>query len=192
MKNILLIGDSIRQGYDKAVKEALEGKATVYFHEENSGDISMVLRSLPDYSCSLKFENSDIDIIHWNAGLWDCVHRCGEEAHTPLEIYRYYVERVCIRMKKLFPKATVIFATSTSVISEKMSPDFKRYNEEIEEYNRVAVETVSSHGFLVNDLYGVSRNLPEESHSDAVHYYTSMGTEAFSKKVLEMLVPLCE
>jgi hypothetical protein len=147
----------------------------------------MVLRKLPELDYVLKFQNFDIDIIHWNAGLWDCVHRCGEEAHTPLEIYRYYVERVCIRMKKLFPRATVIFATSTSVISEKMSPDFKRYNEEIEEYNRVAVETVSSHGFLVNDLYGVSKNLPEEAHSDAVHYYTPMGTEAFSKKVLESL-----
>ena len=88
MKNILLIGDSIRQGYDKAVKEALEGKATVYFPESNSGDISMVLRSLPDYSHSLKFDCSDIDIIHWNAGLWDCVHRCGEEAHS--DAVHYY------------------------------------------------------------------------------------------------------
>jgi hypothetical protein len=64
----------------------------------------MVLRKLPELDYVLKFQNFDIDIIHWNAGLWDCVHRCGEEAH-----------------------------------------------------------------------------------SDAVHYYTPMGTEAFSKKVLESL-----
>ena len=190
MKNVLLIGDSIRQGYDKAVKEALDGVANVYFPESNSGDISMVLRSLPDFPYSLKFDGSDIDIIHWNAGLWDCVHRCGEEAHTPYEIYRYFVDRVCSRMKKLFPNATIIFATSTSVISEKMSPDFKRYNEEIEEYNRIAVEVVTKYGFLVNDLYSLSLTLPEEAHSDAVHYYTPLGTEVFSKRVLEVISPL--
>ena len=190
MKNVLLIGDSIRQGYDKAVKEALDGVAIVYFPESNSGDISMVLRSLPDFPYSLKFDGSDIDIIHWNAGLWDCVHRCGEEAHTPYEIYRYFVDRVCSRMKKLFPNATIIFATSTSVISEKMSPDFKRYNEEIEEYNRIAVEVVTKYGFLVNDLYSLSLTLPEEARSDAVHYYTPLGTEVFSKRVLEVISPL--
>ena len=35
MKNVLLIGDSIRKGYDKAVKKTLEGKANVYFPEDN-------------------------------------------------------------------------------------------------------------------------------------------------------------
>ncbi len=35
MKNVLLIGDSIRAGYDKAVKKSLEGIANVYFPEEN-------------------------------------------------------------------------------------------------------------------------------------------------------------
>ena len=93
-------------------------------------------------------------------------------------------------MKKLFPNATIIFATSTSVISEKMSPDFKRYNEEIEEYNRIAVEVVTKYGFLVNDLYSLSLTLPEEAHSDAVHYYTPLGTEVFSKRVLEVISPL--
>ena len=31
MKNVLLIGDSIRIGYDKSVKKTLEGLANVYF-----------------------------------------------------------------------------------------------------------------------------------------------------------------
>ena len=34
MKNVLLIGDSIRRGYDKAAKKTLEGKANVYFPEK--------------------------------------------------------------------------------------------------------------------------------------------------------------
>ena len=61
--------------------------------------------------------------------------------------------------------------------------------EEIEQYNAAATEVVRKFGFEVNDLYAVSAGLPEEAHSDAVHYYTPMGTEAFTKQVLSAIVP---
>lgn len=35
MKNILLLGDSIRIGYDKSVRKSLESIANVYFPEDN-------------------------------------------------------------------------------------------------------------------------------------------------------------
>ena len=187
MKNVLLLGDSIRMGYDKAVKKTLEGKANVYFPDENCKFASYLLRYLDDYK-SLS-ETKEFDIIHWNAGLWDCLHQFGEEAHTPIEFYAYYIERICNRIKKVYPNAKVIFATSTQVESEKMINEFKRYNSEIEEYNKVACEIVKKHGFEVNDLYEVSASLPEEAHSDAVHYYTTIGTEAFTNKVLSAIVP---
>ena len=41
----------------------------------------------------------------------------------------------------------------------------------------------------MNDLYTVSVSLPEEAHSDAVHYYTPIGTEAFTKAVLSHILP---
>ncbi len=188
MKNLLLIGDSIRMGYDKSVKKTLEGKVNVIFPEENCRFASYVLRNFHEYFGGLK--GSEIDVIHWNAGLWDCLRLFGEEdPHTPIEIYAYYIERICIRIKKLCPNAKVIFATSTAVLSEKMDVNFKRYNEEIEEYNKAAVEVVKKHGFEVNDLYAVSASLPEEAHSDAVHYYTPAGTEAFTEKVLSCVLP---
>ena len=187
MKNVLLIGDSIRMGYDKAVKNTLKNKANVYFPEENCRFASYVLRYIHEYK-SL-FGNNHVDVLHWNAGLWDCLRLFGEEPHTPLEVYAYYIERICIRIKKLFPDAQVIFATSTSVQSELMSPDFKRYNEEIEAYNEAAVKIVSKYGFQVNDLYAASAALPEEAHSDAVHYYTPMGTKNFTEQVLSYLLP---
>ena len=48
---------------------------------------------------------------------------------------------------------------------------------------------MSRYGFEVNDLYAVSVSLPEEAHSDSVHYYTPMGTEAFTNKVLSYIAP---
>lgn len=182
MKNVLLIGDSIRAGYDKAVKKSLEGVANVYFPEENCRFASYVLRYIHEYINDVKF-----DVIHWNAGLWDNLRLFEEEPHTPIEVYAYYIDRISQRIKKLCPDAKVIFATSTSVISENMSKDFKRYNEEIEEYNKVAVEIVKKHGFLVNDLYSLSVSLDKSAHSDAVHYYTPEGTKVFTTQVLSVL-----
>lgn len=187
MKNLLLIGDSIRMGYDKSVKKTLEGKANVIFPDENCRFASYVLRHFHEYLNDIKGE--DIDVIHWNAGLWDCLRLFEEEPQTPIDVYAYYIERICLRIKKICPKARVIFATSTKVLSEKMSKDFKRYNEEIEKYNETAVKIVGKYGFKVNDLYALSVTLPEEVHSDAVHYYTPAGTEAFTNQVLSFVVP---
>ena len=187
MKNLLLIGDSIRMGYDKSVKKTLEGKANVIFPEENCRFAAYVLRYFHEYLKDIKGE--DIDVIHWNAGLWDCLRLFEEDPHTPIDVYAYYIERICIRIKKICPNAKVIFATSTKVLSEKMSKDFMRYNEEIEEYNKVAASIAEKHGFKINDLYAISVMLPEIAHSDAVHYYTPIGTEAFTNQVLSFVAP---
>ncbi len=187
MKNLLLIGDSIRMGYDKSVRKTLKGKANVIFPGDNCRFACYVLRYIHEYFDGI--DGADIDVIHWNAGLWDCLRLFGEEPHTPVDIYEYYIERICQRLVKLCPNAKVIFATSTSVLSERMDIDFKRYNEEIEAYNKAAVAIVTKYGFEVNDLYGLSVTLPEEAHSDPVHYYTPVGTEAFTNQVLSYVVP---
>lgn len=187
MKNLCLIGDSIRLGYDKSVKKSLKGKANVFFPEENCRMASYVLRYIGDY---LDLGDSEkVDVIHWNTGLWDSLRLYGEEPHTPIPVYEYYIDRICKRIKKLAPDAKVIFATSTSVISEEMSDDFKRYNEDIELYNEVAVDIVKKYGFEVNDLYAVSKALPYKTHSDPVHYYTPDGTKAFTDQVLKCVAP---
>ncbi len=48
---------------------------------------------------------------------------------------------------------------------------------------------MKKYGFEINDLYSLSVSLLEEAHSDPVHYYTPMGTEAFTNKVLSCVVP---
>lgn len=141
-----------------------------------------------EYKAQVK--GGEVEVVHWNAGLWDCLRLFEEEPHTPIDIYTYYIDRICKRIKKLFPHAAVIFATSTRVQSEKMSKNFMRYNEEIEKYNEAAVQVVKKYGFLVNDLYAVSAALPDDAHSDPVHYYTPVGTEAFANAVLSCVVPL--
>ena len=185
MKTVLLLGDSIRMGYDKSVKQTLDGMAEVIFPAENCRFASYLLRYIHEYAQN----RSDIDVIHWNAGLWDCLRLFEEEPHTPIDVYAYYIDRICIRLQKLFPRAKIIFATSTAVESEKMSKNFKRYNEEIEKYNEAALEVIKKYGFEVNDLYALSAALGPEYHSDAVHYYTPEATKLFTDQVLSYIAP---
>lgn len=183
MKNVLLIGDSIRMGYDKAVRDALEGRANVIFPEDNCRFASYVFRYMQDWFDGI--DGKDIDVIHWNAGLHDCLRTFGDEPDTPIEIYEYYIGRICEKMKKLCPKAKVIFATCTRVIPERMNKNYIRTNQDVLRYNSAAERIVKSHGFRINDLHALSMTMPDEYLSDAVHYYTPMAQTLFAKQVLK-------
>ena len=123
MKKIVLIGDSIRMGYDKYVKEALEKSAEVYYPAENCRFAEYVLRYLHEWRDKEKW-GEDVDLVHWNAGLWDVLELFEDEPLTSLSYYAEAIERIYKRIRLLFPRAKIIFATSTAVIEEKFSKNF--------------------------------------------------------------------
>ena len=181
MKNIFLIGDSIRfgaynvteynnlsPGYGIYVKEKLEGVANVYAPDENCRFAQFTLRFLHKWAKSTPAEK--IDIVHWNNGLWDALRLFGDEPLTPIDVYGDMLKRVYKRIRLLFPNAKVIFALSTSVIEEWANPDFIRYNHEIEEYNKKAIEVMQELGVEINDLYSISKTFDDSFHSDWVHF----------------------
>jgi hypothetical protein len=180
MKNLLLIGDSIRMGYDKAIAKTLEGKANVYFPAENCRFASYVLRYLHEYKALANGEK--IDVIHWNAGLWDDLHLLDGEPLVTLEDYARNVERIYSLMELLFPKAKIIFATSTPV-QEELFTTCKRYNAETERYNAEAVRISLAHGAIINDLYSTIKDMPKSYYSDLTHLYTKNGTELVTEQV---------
>ena len=114
MKKIVLLGDSIRMGYDKYVKEALAGSAEVLYPKENCKFALNILRCIVEWKRDGGW-GDDVDLVHWNAGLWDCVEVDGDDPLTPLAWYEETVARVDKRLRAFFPKAKIIFATSTSV-----------------------------------------------------------------------------
>lgn len=182
MKKILLIGDSIRAGYAKYVKEAFDGIAEVIIPEESGRFASFVYRSLPDYK---RIYGNDLDLIHWNAGLWDCLIMHDGMNFSDIEVYKSYMERICASMKLLFPSAKAIFAKSTYVLEWQYGKNgLRRKNSDIEAYNAAAVEIVTRHGMTVNDLYELTSKLPESYHSDMTHYYTREATEPITNQVI--------
>ena len=191
MKKIVLIGDSIRCGYDKYVKLAFEDVANVYYPNENCRFAAYIVRHLHDWKKDMEC-GDDVDCVHWNAGLWDSIFLPDGEHLTPIEIYKYYIERVCNRIKTLFPAAKVIFATSTPVVEERFIGVCKRYNKDIELYNAAAVEIAKKHGFIVNDLYEITKDVPVEYYSDMTHLYTKDGTALLTDKVIETIEKILE
>ncbi len=186
MKKIVLIGDSIRMGYDKYVKDALSGVAEVYYPEENCKFAEYVLRYAHEWKTAGKW-GDDVDLVHWNAGLWDALELFGDEPLTSLDYYGEAIARIDKRLRMLFPKAKIVFATSTKVIEEMASKDFFRHNSVIEKYNNKAIEALKDTDAYINDLYAISKTIGKEYHSDFVHYYTDRGREMLGGKVLSVI-----
>ncbi len=188
MKKILLIGDSIRQGYDKYVKYALKDSCDVYYPKDNCRFAEYVLRHVSDWKGELGL-GDDVDVVHWNAGLWDSATLYEDGCLTPPDFYEYFIDKICKRIKVLFPKARVIFATSTPVLENKYPKpkEFSRKNSDVAKYNEIAVRTVRKHGVEVNDLYAVVEKLSEDCYSDVTHLYTPEGTQAITSAVLKAI-----
>ncbi|MBE5751459.1 MAG: SGNH/GDSL hydrolase family protein [Clostridia bacterium] len=186
MKKIVLIGDSIRMGYDKYVKEALQGAAEVYYPSENCRYTLHILRFVHEWKAKGEW-GDDVDLVHWNVGAWDCLELFGDEPLTPIDCYARLVARIDKRLRMLFPKAKFVFATCTTVLEDKMSADFKRHNAVLDAYNQAAIAALKDTDTIFNDLYSVVKDLPESYHSDPVHYYTDAATELIGGKVLSVI-----
>ena len=158
------------------------GYANVFAPDENCRFAEYTLRYLHQWAEQVPRE--DIDIVHWNNGLWDALRLFGDEPLTPIDVYGQMLKRVYKRIQLMFPNAKVIFALSTSVIEEWADPDFIRYNHEIEAYNRKAIEVMHELGVEVNDLYSVSNEFDASLHCDWVHF-GEKGSELLADAVIK-------
>lgn len=199
MKNVLLIGDSIRfgassnsdyqtagnSGYGIYVKEMLQDVANVYAPNDNCRFAQYTLRYLFDWAKEVDAEK--IDVVHWNNGLWDVLRINGDEPLTPIYVYEVMLGRVCDTIRKLFPNAKIIFALSTAVIEEWARPDFKRYNSDIEKYNEAAKNVLTKKGVIINDLYAISKDFDNSLHADWVHF-NEEGSKILARAVCEKIL----
>ena len=209
MKNLLLLGDSIRRGYDSFVQEKLAGRMNVYFSEDNGRFAQYTLRTLSNWVGELSLP--EIHVVHWNNGLWDVVHMnanptgCDGEAEgetispenvpnenrfdkdplTPPEMYRYMLGRILTRIHQLFPKAEVIFATTTPVIEEQSSWAY-RSNAEIDAYNQIAREVLAPCGVRINELGAFALQNCHHLHRDWVHY-NDEGCSVLADEIVQFL-----
>lgn len=188
MKKVLLLGDSIRIGYDSYVRKTLKDTCQVIFPEENCRFAQYVLRYLTFWKEWLNVDE-ELDLVHWNVGLWDTLELYDDGCLTPPEFYAYFIEKICGRIKFLFPKAKVIFATSTPVLEgEFLRPHIsKRQNANVRKYNDIAVSICKKNGFIINDMYSILEGIPKNYYIDAAHPYTLEGTTLTTNAVVKVI-----
>ena len=155
MKKILLIGDSIRKGYDAYVRESMAGLAEVYFPEENCTFTTNILRFLHVWADNLKLY--DADAVHFNAGLWDTLRIYGDDVLVKPDTYADNLKRIVSRIRFLFPNAKILFATTTPVREDGYFTDFEsRTNDDVRRYNQIARDIFSGTDVILNDLYALA------------------------------------
>ena len=186
MKKIILIGDSIRMGYAKYVKEALEGSAQLYHSQDSARFSTYLFRFLPDWKRDEGW-GDDIDLVHWNVGLWDVLEIDGEGVLNDPETYEKNIGRIYRKIKLLFPNAKQVFATSTSVVDEDYKGSYKRHNFFIEQYNEIAKRVLSDYDIKIHDLYELTKNMPKEYRSDMTHFDTPEATKIIGDRIVSVI-----
>ena len=184
MKKILLLGDSIRMGYERYVKEALDGVAEVYGQQGTCAFSQYMLRWVSEWKNKENYPD-DTDLVHWNVGLWDVLRILGDDTFTTPDYYAYTLERLVKRLRTLFPKAKQVFALSTAVVEKDYTPPYQRYNADIEKFNEIAVKTLRPFNVAINDLYSITENAVPSCRSDMTHFYTPDGIRLIGDKVLK-------
>jgi lysophospholipase L1-like esterase len=191
MKKILLIGDSIRIGYDDYVKKCMENLAEVYYPRDNCGLSTNILRYLHVWTDALKLYEADA--VHFNVGLWDTLRIYGDKTIISPDTYRDNLRRIVGRIRLLFPSAKIIFATSTPVLEDEFVKGFEeRSNADIEAFNEIACDVMAQEAVVINDLYELMKDVPTDYHSDQTHFYTAPATERLGMQVSRVLCEALE
>lgn len=165
----VLIGDSIRMGYQQAVVEALEGEAAVWSPEANGGDSRNVLAHLDEWVIGRRPR-----VVHINCGLHD-LKKDGAtgKAQVPIGEYADNVRQILTRLLAL-EDTRVIWALTTPV-DEKLhhaNKDFDRFEADVEAYNAFAAAHCQELGVEIDDLFDVVERAGKEAilREDGVHF----------------------
>jgi hypothetical protein len=182
MKKVMLIGDSIRLGYQARVTELLGEAAAVSGPADNCRFSSFTLFQLASW-----VPDGDYDVIQWNNGQWDVCYMMDGKIHTPLDQYLQLQSRIAIVLRKKTKR--LIFATTTPVWPEQFATakNNPRKNEDIDAYNRAAVDLLGRTGVEINDLNTpIAADVKRYIREDMVHL-TSEGNEVCAKRIAAMI-----
>lgn len=169
LSDVILIGDSIRMGYQAFVEKELEGEARVWGPRENGGTSANVLARLDEWVLS-----RGADVLHLNCGLHDLRKEFGaDDPAVPLARYRANLEEIFTRV--LGDGGTTLIWAATTPVNEEWhhaNKGFERFEADVEAYNRAALAVAERFGVPVNDLFDVVVRAGRDGllQPDGVHF----------------------
>lgn len=152
LPRILLVGDSICNGYQTCVRNKTNGIINVSFWASSKTVCN------PDYLAefALRLEMTPLDIVHFNNGLHS-TRLTDEQYAKGLEDAFDLIETKC-------PKAKIVWVSSTPYENPER-------NKRVIELNAIAAAIAKRRGYQINDLYTTAANLDvSPKWADGVHF----------------------
>ena len=178
LPRILLIGDSITNGYMDGVRRALDGKANIdaWITPTSQADKSLP-KTLEGILGAHKYA-----IIHFNLGLhgW-------QKGRIPDGQFEPLTHQLVQNLRKFAPQAKLIWATITPVTvkgePEKLNPDIQPI---IEQHNAMALKVMNEEKVIIDDLSSLMIKNLKLAAGDMFHW-NAQGRELLVKAVTESL-----
>jgi lysophospholipase L1-like esterase len=190
LPKVVLLGDSIREGYAPFVVEMLRDRAVVVTPKANGRDTGTLLAHLTEWAV-----NERPDLIHFNCGIHDTKrNKETGKYNVPPENYKRNLRQIVSRLRSE-TKAVVVFALSTPLIDERSHIYWKTRSYRLEsasvvEYNRIALRVMDELGVPVNDLPAVlgDQKEIERLHDPGGIHFTREGSEKLAAAVASMVL----
>lgn len=191
MKKVLLLGDSIRMGYDSYVKEELKDEFEVYYDDTDNGRFSAY--TIWQFNI-LNNKYGPFDIVHFNNGYWDMNHECPDGSETfPLEDYLHNLKRLIGLIRQI--NAIPIFSTTIPIYETKedtlyngvMYQKINYLDSWVTKYNAAAIHLMEEEHVLVNDLYSLLLDEPRYAKCQDSLHLTTEGYIKCAKKVASII-----
>ncbi|MEP1487557.1 MAG: SGNH/GDSL hydrolase family protein [Algibacter sp.] len=195
--NVLLYGDSISIAYTSEVRRILEGKATVIRLFKNGGSSNHFIPNMnkmnetmfqPNLKTGWKFK---WDVIHFNVGLHDLKYLKGKHLNkngkqvSSIDVYKENLDEICKYLKIQYPKAKLVFATTTPVPENAKG----RFEGDSIKYNKAALEVLTKYpDIVINDLYTFTLpHLEEWAKEPGNVHYKELGFSKQGKEVARIV-----
>lgn len=172
LPKVFIYGDSISIAYTEYIRASLENKACIFRIHENGSSSHEFIQKMETMRKSM-FQpylpqgwNFEWDIIHFNVGLHDLKYVINGKLDkqngtqvSSLKTYENNFRTIINYLKTNYPKAKLIFATTTPV------PEGEQGREvgDAKRYNKIALKVLKDYKDIVlNDLYEFSIPVLEE------------------------------
>jgi acyl-CoA thioesterase-1 len=185
LPRVLLIGDSISEGYTVPVRKLLQGKANVHRIPENGGATKAGLAKIEKWLGTEKW-----DVIHFNWGLHDLMFDPSVHPDPPqyekdqLALYEKNLRALTARLKETGAK--LIWASSTPVADEMSSPRSPSHRAHmVPVYNEVAAKIMAENGIPIDDLNAYVTPVQDKMRKPHDVHFSVEGSEFLAIKVAE-------
>ena len=185
LPRVLLIGDSISEGYTLPVRRLLQGRANVHRIPENGGPAKTAVAKIGQWLGTAKW-----DVIHFNWGLHDLMFfpstttEPAQHESEQLALYEKNLRALVTTLKHT--GARLIWATSTPVPDEMTSPRSPpNRSAVVKRYNNIAAQVMKENDVPVDDLNAHAAPVLAAMQKPHDVHFSTEGSEFLAKKVAE-------